>query len=55
MVYNACQRIGKHCYKRPRTGTLVQHYGTDDYSRLALTLLMYDTRMSWGMKFAGEV
>ena len=22
---------------------------------LALTRLMYDTRMSWGMKFAGEV
>ena len=25
------QRIGEHCYKRPRTGTLVQHYGTDNY------------------------
>ena len=33
----------------------INEYGTDDYSRLALTLLMYDTRMSWGMKFAGEV
>ena len=32
----------------------INEYGTDDYSRLALTLLMYDTRMSWGMKFAGE-
>ena len=32
----------------------INEYGTDDYSRLALTRLMYDTRMSWGMKFAGE-
>ena len=33
----------------------INEYGTDDYSRLALTRLMYDTRMSRGMKFAGEV
>ena len=33
----------------------INEYGTDDYSRLALTRLMYDTRMSWGTKFAGEV
>ena len=33
----------------------INEYGTDDYSRLALTRLMSDTRMSWGMKFAGEV
>ena len=32
--------------------------GSDRYTpqdSLALTRLMYDTRMSWGMKFAGEV
>ena len=36
-----------------------QQYGIprcyDSYEGLALTRLMYDTRMSWGMKFAGEV
>lgn len=36
-----------------------QQYGIprcyDSYEALALTRLMYDTRMSWGMKFAGEV
>ena len=32
----------------------INEYGTDDYSRLALTRLMYNTRMSWGTKFAGE-
>ena len=32
--------------------------GSDRYTpqdSLSLTRLMYDTRMSWGMKFAGEV
>ena len=39
------------CVKLGRTGS--DRYTPQD--SLALTRLMYDTRMSWGMKFAGEV
>jgi hypothetical protein len=39
-------REASRCVKLGRTGS--NRY-------LALTRLMYDTRMSWGMKFAGEV
>ena len=39
------------CVKQGRTGS--DRYTPQD--SLALTRLMYDIRMSWGMKFAGEV
>ena len=39
------------CVKLGRTGS--DRYTPQD--SLALTRLMYDIRMSWGMKFAGEV
>ena len=44
-------REASRCVKLGRTGS--DRYTTQD--SLALTRLMYDTRMSWGMKFAGEV
>jgi len=44
-------REASRCVKLGRTGS--DHYTPQD--SLALTRLMYDTRMSWGMKFAGEV
>jgi len=40
------------------TDSALQPPGSDRYTpqdSLALTRLMYDIRMSWGMKFAGEV
>ena len=44
-------REASRCVKLGRTGS--DRYTPQD--SLALTRLMYDTRMSWGMKFAGEV
>ena len=44
-------REASRCVKLGRAGS--DHYTPQD--SLALTCLMYDTRMSWGMKFAGEV
>ena len=44
-------REASRCVKQGRTGS--DRYTPQD--SLALTRLMYDTRMSWGMKFAGEV
>ena len=44
-------REASRCVKLGRTGS--DRYTPQD--SLALTHLMYDTRMSWGMKFAGEV
>ena len=44
-------RETSHCVKLGRTGS--DRYTPQD--SLALTRLMYDTRMSWGMRFAGEV
>ena len=44
-------RETSRCVKLGRTGS--DRYTPQD--SLALTRLMYDTRMSWGMKFAGEV
>ena len=44
-------REASRCVKLGRTGS--DRYTPKD--SLALTRLMYDTRMSWGMKFAGEV
>jgi hypothetical protein len=44
-------REASRCVKLGRTGS--NRYTPQD--SLALTRLMYDTRMSWGMKFAGEV
>ena len=44
-------REASRCVKLGRTGSA--RYTPQD--SLALTRLMYDTRMSWGMKFAGEV
>ena len=43
-------REASRCVKLGRTGS--DRYTPQD--SLALTRLMYDTRMSWGMKFAGE-
>ena len=55
--HRAAERIltGQDTEKVETKEVHINEYGTDDYSRLALTRLMYDTRMSWGMKFAGEV
>ena len=44
-------REASRCVKLGRTGS--DRYTPQD--SLALTRMMYDTRMSWGMKFAGEV
>ena len=44
-------REASRCVKLGRTGS--DRYTPQD--SLALTHLMYDTRMSWGMKFVGEV
>lgn len=44
-------REASRCVELGRTGS--DRYTPQD--SLALTRLMYDTRMSWGMKFAGEV
>lgn len=44
-------REASRCVKLGRTDS--DRYTPQD--SLALTRLMYDTRMSWGMKFAGEV
>ena len=44
-------REASRCVKLGRTGS--DRYTPQD--SLALTRLMYDTRMSWGMKFVGEV
>ena len=44
-------REASRCVKQGRTGS--DRYTPQD--SLALTRLMYDTRMSWGMKFAGEM
>ena len=44
-------REASRCVKLGRTGS--DRYTPQD--SLALTRLMYDTRMIWGMKFAGEV
>ncbi len=44
-------REASRCVKLGRTGS--DRYTPQD--SLALTRLMYDTRMSWGMKFAGEM
>ena len=44
-------REARRCVKLGRTDS--DRYTPQD--SLALTRLMYDTRMSWGMKFAGEV
>ena len=44
-------REASRCVKLGRTGS--DRYTPQD--SLALTHLMYDIRMSWGMKFAGEV
>lgn len=44
-------REASRCVKQGRTGS--DRYTPQD--SLALTRLMYDIRMSWGMKFAGEV
>ncbi len=44
-------REASRCVKQGRTGS--DRYTPQD--SLALTRLMYDTRMNWGMKFAGEV
>ena len=44
-------REASRCVKLGRTDS--DRYTPQD--SLALTHLMYDTRMSWGMKFAGEV
>ena len=44
-------REASRCVKLGRTGS--DRYTPQD--SLALTHLMYDTRMSWGMKFEGEV
>ena len=44
-------REASRCVKLGRTGS--DRYTPQD--SLALTRLMYDIRMSWGMKFAGEV
>ena len=44
-------REASRCVKLGRTGS--DRYTPQD--SLALTRLMYDTRMNWGMKFAGEV
>ena len=44
-------REASRCVKLGRTGS--DRYTPQD--SLALTRLMYDTRMSWGMMFAGEV
>ena len=44
-------REASRCVKQGRTGS--DRYTPQD--SLALTRLMYDTRMRWGMKFAGEV
>lgn len=44
-------REASRCVRLGRTGS--DRYTPQD--SLALTRLMYDTRMSWGMKFAGEV
>ena len=43
-------REASRCVKLGRTGS--DRYTPQD--SLSLTRLMYDTRMSWGMKFAGE-
>ena len=41
---------GAECFRNPI------HAGQDKRCfNIVLTRLMYDTRMSWGMKFAGEV
>lgn len=44
-------REASRCVKLGRTDS--DRYTPQD--SIALTRLMYDTRMSWGMKFAGEV
>ena len=44
-------REANRCVKLGRTGS--DRYTPQD--SLALTRLMYNTRMNWGMKFAGEV
>lgn len=44
-------REASRCVKLGRTGS--DRYTPQD--SLALIRLIYDTRMSWGMKFAGEV
>ena len=44
-------REANRCVKLGRTGS--DRYTPQD--SLALTRLMYNTRMSWGMKFTGEV
>ena len=44
-------REARRCVKLGRTDS--DRYTPQD--SLALTRLMYDTRMIWGMKFAGEV
>ena len=44
-------REASRCVKLGRTGS--NRYTPQD--SLALTHLMYDTRMNWGMKFEGEV
>ena len=44
-------REASRCVKLGRTGS--DRYTPQD--SLALTRLMYDTRMSWGMRFVGEV
>ena len=44
-------REASRCVKMGRPGS--DRYTPQD--SLALTRLMYDTRMSWGMKFVGEV
>ena len=45
--------IFENCDNKP--GGTVMKWGILATGTIALTRLMYDTRMSWGMKFAGEV